>query len=162
MSLAAYAAVVAYTLTRGGPLVGILAVFDAIGAAILCAVLWRGSLELLPWALATGGGAYAGTLYLAGHHTDEAVPLVAAALLVCGELAAWSLDTRWHVTAEAAVLRRRALGLAALVGAGLVASGAVIVFSGAAVGSGLVLTTLGAAAAVGSVGAGVALLVRGR
>jgi hypothetical protein len=154
--------VVAYTLTRGGPLVGILAVFDAIGAAILLVVLWRGSLELLPWALATGGGAYAGTLYLAGRHTDQAVPLIAAGLLLCSELAAWSLDARWRVTAEAAVLRRRALALGALVGAGIVGSGAVIVFSGAAVGSGLVLTTLGAAAAVAAVGAGVALLVRGR
>ena len=153
---------VAYTLTRGGPLVGVLAIFAAIGAAILLYVLWRGSLELLPWALATGGGAYTGTLYFAGHHTDQAVPLVAAALLVCSELAAWSLDARWRVTAEGAVLRRRALALAALVVAGLVGSGAVVVFSGAAVGSGLVLTTLGAAAAVAAVGSGVALLVRGR
>jgi len=154
--------VAADAVARSGSFAGVVVVIAAIGAVILMLVLWRGFLDLLPWGLATGGSAYVATLFFDGHRTDGAAPLVGAALLLSGELAAWSLDARWRVTAEAAVLRRRALALAALLGASIAGSGGVIALSGVGAGSGLVLTTLGAAAAVGAVGVGVALLVRGR
>ena len=150
----------AYAIARSGALGGVVAVIAALGALMLVVVLWRDWIELLAWALLTGAGAYASTLFLDHHHVDGAAPLVATALLVCGELAAWSLDARWHVAAEAAVLRRRALALGALVLAGLTASAIVVALAGVNAGGGLALTTLGAAAAVAAVGISVALLRR--
>jgi hypothetical protein len=81
-------------------------------------------------------------------------------LLLCGELAAWSLDERVRVDAEPGVLARRATAIGALVGAGLVASAAVVAVAAAPAGNGLSWTAIGAAAAVGAVGIGVVVARR--
>jgi hypothetical protein len=160
-SALAYAGVAAYAIARASEVGGLVAGIAALGAALLAVVLVRGVQELLAWALATLGGAYAASLAVSGRAVDEAAPLVAVAFLLCGELAAWSLDERWRIAAEAAVLRRRVVALAMLAGAGLVASAAVIAVAAAPGGSGLAWTTLGAAAAVCAVGAGVVVARRG-
>ena len=145
---------------RAGELAGLVATLGALGGLILIATLWREWEELLPWALATLGGAYAATLFVNRGAVDGGAPLVAAGLLLCGELAAWSLDERWSIRAEQAVWRTRGAALGALTLAGLAAAAVVVAVAGAGTGSGLAWTTLGAASAVGAVGVGVALLRR--
>jgi len=98
---------------------------------------------------------------VAGGGVDDAAPLVATGLLLCGELAAWSLDARWRIAEDETVVRRRALAVGALALAGLAASALVVAVALAPAGRGVAWTTLGAASAVGVVGAAVALLRRG-
>jgi len=77
-------------------------------------LLVRADAELVPWPLACLGTAYAVALVVAGRAVDNAAPLVAVGLLLCGELAAWSIDERLRIPEERAVVRARALALAAL------------------------------------------------
>lgn len=160
-SALAYAGVAAYAVARASEVGGLVAGIGTVGAALLVVVLARGVQELLAWSLGTLGGAYAVSLAVSGRAVDEAAPLVAVALLVCGELAAWSLDERWRIAADAAVSWRRVVALALLAAAGLVGAAAVIAVAAAPAGRGLAWTTLGAAAAVCAVGAGVAVARRG-
>jgi hypothetical protein len=157
----AYAGVLAYAVAHASEVGGLVAGIGAVGAVLLAAVLVRGAQELLGWSLATLGGAYAVSLAVSGRAVDEAAPLVAAALLLCAELAAWSLDERRRIAAQPAVVRRRAVALAILAGAGLAAAALVIAVAAAPAGRGLAWATLGAAAAVCAVGAGVAVARRG-
>jgi len=127
---------------------------------LLALALWREGEEPIPWALGVLAAAYAATLFVHRGSVDEGAPLVAAGLLLCGELAAWSLDARGRIRAEQAVLQRRIAALAALLLAGLAASSAVVLTAGANAGRGLAWTTLGAASAVAVVAAAVVLLRR--
>jgi hypothetical protein len=123
-------------------------------------VLVRGARELLSWSLGVLAGAYAVSIGIHSGSVDEAVPLVAVGLLLCGELAAWSLDERVRIAAEPGVLARRAVAIAVLAGAGLIAAAAVVAIAAAPAGEGLAWTGIGAAAAVGAVGIVVAVARR--
>ena len=151
----------AYAASRTGALAGLVLVIGGIGALVLAVVLVRAVDELLPWALLPLGGAYGIPVVAAGHGVDQGAPLVAAGLLVCGELAAWSLDERWRIAAERVVVRRRAVALGALVLVGLAAATAVVAIADAPPGRGLSWTVVGAVAAVGAVGIGVFAARRG-
>ena len=142
----------AYAAARVPNVAALVAGIGAVGAVLLAFVLVRSADELLPWALIFLGGAYAVSLFVHGASVDESAPLVAAGLLLCGELAAWSLDERDAVAAEREVVLRRAVALAALALASLGAAAAVIAFAAAPAGGGLGWTVLGAAAAVLVVG----------
>jgi hypothetical protein len=144
-----YGAVAAYAVTREPQFAPIVAPVAALGALLLLFVLARGTDDVLGWSLGLAGAAYAGATIAHGTHVDEAAPLVAVALLLCGELSAWSLDERPHVAAERGVLAARAAGVAALAVASLAVSALVVALSVASVGGGLLWTVLGAAAAVG-------------
>jgi hypothetical protein len=159
-SALAYAAVLAYGVWRAGNLRGLAAAIGVLGAVLLGAVLLRGVQELLSWSLGVLGGAYAVSIGVHGGSVDEAVPLVAVGLLLCGELAAWSLDERVPIDAEPGVHARRATAIGTLAGAGLVAATAVVAIAAAPAGNGLAWTGIGAAAAVGAVGIGVAVARR--
>ncbi len=152
----------AWAIARAPAYGGLLVAIGAVGAVLLAVVLRRGSEELLPWALVPPGAAYGVALAAHGGAVDAAAPLVAVGLLLCGELAAWSLDARWAIAAEERVVLRRAGALGALALAGLAAATLVVAIAAAPAGRGLVWTTLGAAAAVAAVGAGVALARRSR
>jgi hypothetical protein len=152
--------VLAYAVWRAGDLRGLAAAIGVLGAVFLASVLVRGVQELLSWSLVVLAGAYAVSIGVHGGSVDEAVPLVAVALLLCGELAAWSLDERVPIAAEPGVLARRATAIGALAGAGLVASAAVVAIAAAPAGNGLGWTAIGAAAAVGAVGIGVVVARR--
>jgi hypothetical protein len=154
--------VAAYAVAHASEVGGLVAAIGAVGGALLAVVLVRGAQDLLAWSLATLGAAYAVSLAVSGRAVDEAAPLVAVALLLCAELAAWSLDERWRIAAEPAVVRRRALALGGLAAAGLLAATLVIAVAAAPAGRGLAWTTLGAAAAVCAAGAGVAVSRRSR
>ena len=138
----------AYATARVPTKAGIVLVVGGIGAALLGLVLWRGLDELLAWSLTLLGIAYTVSLLLHGRGVDGAAPLVAAGLLVCAELAAWSLEERYPVAAETRVVVARLWALAGLVGAGLAASALVVALAAAPAGAGLAWTVLGAAAAV--------------
>jgi hypothetical protein len=152
--------VVAWAATRATAIGGLVAAIGAVGAVLLAVVLWRGAEELLAWALLAAGAAYGIALAVHGGRVDAAAPLVAAGLLLCGELAVWSLDARWRIAAEEAVVRRRATALGALVLAGVAVAALVVSIAVAPAGSGLPWTTVGAVAAVGAVAIGVALARR--
>lgn len=147
----------AYAISRATGVGGLIGGIGAIGAVLLLVVLVRGVHDLLAWALGMLAAAYVVSLLVHGGAVDERSPLVAVALLLCGELAVWSLDERWRIAAEGPVVRRRAVGLALLAAAGLTAAAAVVAVAAAPPGRGLAWTTLGAAAAVCAVAAGIAV-----
>jgi hypothetical protein len=144
--------VLAYAAARAPDVAALVAGIGAVGALLLAFVLVRGVDELLSWALVLLGGAYTVSLLVHGAAVDEGAPLVAAGLLLCGELAAWSLDERHAIAAEREVVLRRAVAVALLALAGLGAAAAVVGFAAAPAGGGLGWTVLGTAAAVLVVG----------
>jgi len=131
-----------------------------IGALLLLLLLARGADEVLPWALGCLGAGYALSLVGGGSGVDEGVPLVAVALLLCAELAVWSLDERPGISAERPVVAGRVVGLVLLALASLAAATLIAALTAAPVGGGLAWTVLGAAAAVLTVGVA-ARLARG-
>jgi len=130
-----------------------IAGIGGIGALLLAVVLFARADELLPWALATLGGAYALSLVAhAGGGVDGRAPLVAAGLFACGELAAWSVQERHDHATPFAITLARGVAIAGLTVAGLAVAGLVLAVSAAPAGNGLAWTVLGAAAAVAILG----------
>lgn len=157
LSACVYGAVLAYVLTRSREAALGTGALGALGALCLAWALVRANADLVPWPLALLGAAYAIALLVRGSGVDDAAPLVAVGLLLCGELAAWSLDERFAIRAERAVVTARASALGALAFGSLMAAALVIALASAPQGSGLAWTILGAASAVAIVGAAVAL-----
>jgi hypothetical protein len=152
LSALAYASVLAYASTRDKQVVPLTVAIGGIGGALLVFALLRRVDDVMPWAIVLLGAAYAIALFVGNNGIDNAAPLVAAGLLLCSELAAWSFDERWRVKAERAVVVARGTAVALLVLAGLGASALVLALAAAPIGGGLVWTVLGAAAAVCVVG----------
>jgi hypothetical protein len=75
---------------------------------------------------------------------------VAVLLLICGELAAWSVDERFDIRAEPEVAWRRGMTVTVLALAGLAVATLVVALSAVPPSHGLGWTVLGAAAAVGA------------
>ena len=149
----------AYAAGREPKLASIISGIGAVGAVVLALVLVRRMDDLLPWALIPLGIAYTVSLVVHGSGVDGGAPLVAAGLLLCAELAVWSLDEQHAIAAERAVWVARATALGALAAVGVAASGLVVALS-LAPGSGLAWTVLGAAASVLVVGLAVRLARR--
>jgi hypothetical protein len=145
---AVYVGVLAYVCTRKPEIGPLLGAIGGVGALLLLLVLVRGWDEMLPWSLVLLGGAYAVAIAARGGEIDEAAPLVAAGLLLCGELATWSLDERGGIAVERAVVRERAAAVALLALAGLLVSALVLALAAAPVGGGLGWTVVGAGAVV--------------
>jgi hypothetical protein len=123
---------------------------------LLALALTRRHDDLLPWVVIPLGIAYTVSLVLHGSGVDGGAPLVAAGLLLCAELAAWSIDEQFAIPAERAVVLARGSALVALVLGSLVVATLVVALS-LVPASGLAWTVLGAAAAVGVVGLAVRL-----
>jgi hypothetical protein len=134
--------------TRVAP---VTATLGGIGALLLLLMLWRGLDDLLGSALLLVGGSYVLGLYASHRALDEAAPLVAIALLACGELATWSLEARQPIRGEAGLTLVRLRAVAVLVAAGAAAAALVIVAGGTNLGGGLAWAVLGVASAVGVV-----------
>jgi hypothetical protein len=144
--------VLAYACTLKPQLVIFTAGVGAVGAAMLAWVLVRAQDELLPWAVLCVATAYAVGVTVRGSRLDEAAPLVAAGLLLCAELASWSVAEKHGIAAERAVVLLRARAVAALVASGLAAAALVVGLSAAPGGAGFGWTLVGAVAAVLAVG----------
>jgi hypothetical protein len=136
-----------------------LVAIGGVGAVLLALVLLRRLDGLLPWAIVPLGITYTAALATHGSGVDGRAPLVAVAMLVCAELAAWSLDEYHPIAADRDVVTARAGALGALAAASLAASGLSVALS-LAPGSGLGWTVLGAAASVLVVAVAVRLALR--
>lgn len=163
MSALAYGGVLAYAIVHEPTFTAAIAGIGGVGAVFLAVVLLGRSEALLPWALACVGGAYVLSLFArGGSGVDEGVPFVAAGVLACGELAAWSRQERATFSAPRAIMTARAVALLALVLGGLAAAALVLAVSAVPAGAGLAWTVAGAAAAVGVLGVAVRLAQRAR
>lgn len=124
----------------------------ALGGLFLAFVLALRAEALLPWSLAVLGGAYALAVLAKDTAVDGRAPLVGAGLLLCGELAAWSLQERGRIATPPTLTSARAVAVSVLVLAGLVAAAVVVSLSAVPAGRNLSWTVLGAAATVAIVG----------
>jgi len=147
LSALAYGCVLTLVMLRGSTVRPLTVALGCVGGLFLALVLVKAADDLLSWALALVGVAYALALLTRGAGVDETAPLVGAGLLLCGELATWSLDERWHVRAERALVLGRAAAVAALVVAGLAAAAIVVALAAVPTGAGLAWTVAGALAA---------------
>jgi hypothetical protein len=114
-------------------------------------VLARGADELLGSAPLLLGAAYVLGLLVGRRSLDDAAPLVGAGLLLCAELATWSLELRFRVALEPALRAQRVRAVGLLVFAGLAAASLVLVVAATSLGSGLAWSVLGSAAALGAI-----------
>jgi hypothetical protein len=147
--------VLADVLARAGSTAGYLAPAAALGTLLLVAALAFDG-QGLGAALWLGGATY--VVFVVSeehHHVEPTAPIVAVLLLLCGELAAWSLDDRWRIQADASLVWRRGVAVAALGLAGLTVATVVVALDAVPSSHGLALTVAGAAAAVGAAGIGV-------
>jgi hypothetical protein len=125
-----------------------------LGAVLLfSALVFRGG--GLGAALFLAGATYVAAVAVAGGGADASAPLVAVLLLLCGELAAWSVDERFDIRAEPEVAWRRVMAVSTLALAGLAGATLVVALSAVPPSHGLGWTVLGAAAAVGAAGTGI-------
>jgi hypothetical protein len=147
----AYGGVLAWSCALAPKVLPVTLTLGGVGALLLGFVLVRGLVELLGSAVLIVAACYVLGLFAGRHTLDEAAPLVAAALLACTELAAWSLDERPRVVGDRGLAAARARAVALLVLCGLGAAALVLVVAAAPGGGGLAWTVLGAAAAVGVV-----------
>jgi hypothetical protein len=129
------------------------------GALLLAGALLRATAALVPWALASLGGAYALALVLSDADLDARVGFVAAGLLLAGELAYWSVEARDWPLEDSAAARVRLAGILILALA-TVTVGTLLVAAGAAVPAGAELVQV--AGALGAIGALLALALLAR
>ena len=106
-----------------------------------------------------GGGTYVVFLIAAHPRIDAAAPLVAVLLLLCGELAAWSVDERWRMRTDPVLVGRRAGAVGLLAFGGLALATVAVVLGAAPSAHGLAWTIAGGLSAVAAAGTAI-LLVR--
>jgi hypothetical protein len=131
--------------------------FLALVAAIVLA--WA---PLIPVAAALAGGLYAVELAIADAPLDVAAPAVGAGLLLCAELAYWSLDERQRWRGDAGEGLRRAAFVALLGVAAFLVGALLLVLVDVVRARGLTLDLLGAAAAAATLVVIVAAASRGQ
>ncbi|MBV8066049.1 MAG: hypothetical protein JOY73_11025 [Actinobacteria bacterium] len=136
------------------------ATLGALGAVVLVYLLVRATPAALAWPPALLGAGYAIAIVVHGRSVDDAAPLVAVGLLLCGELASWSIDARLRIATERVVVRARAVALSSLAFVSLGVAALVVALASAPTGAGLAWTALGAAAVVGVVAVAVGLARR--
>jgi hypothetical protein len=130
-----------------------------LGALLVIAALVRPAAALVPWGLASLGGAYALALVLSDRDLDPRAGFVAAGLFLVGELTYWSLEARDWPDEDSAAARVRLAGMLILALAGATV-GTLLVAAGAAVPADLGLVQV--AGALGAVGAVLALALLAR
>ena len=133
----------------------------AVSFVALVAGVVLGWALLIPAAAALAGGLYAAELAIADAPLDVAVPAVAAGLLVCTELAYWSLEERTRWIGQAGESLRRAAVVALLGASAFLVAATLLALVDVLRARGLALDLLGALAAV-TVLATVVLVARGR
>jgi hypothetical protein len=150
-SAAVYGGVVAWSCVLSPRIAPLTLFVGGAGALLLGFVLVRGADELLGSALLLLGAAYVLGLLVGRRSLDEAAPLVGAGLLLCAELATWSLELRFRVALDPALQLQRARAVALLVLAGLASASLVVVVAATSIGGGLAWSVVGSAAAFGAI-----------
>lgn len=148
LSLLTALGVVVYAASRQIELAAVVAIVGGLGCLLLLFMLWRRAEDVLAWVILLLGLAYVLTILVHAHGVDEGAPLVAAALLLCSELAVWSCGEHARVRPERGVVVARGVALGGLVVAGLAVSALVVALTAAPIGGGFGWTALGAVAAV--------------
>jgi len=151
LSAAAYGGVLAWSCLLSTRVLPVTLFLGGAGALLLGLVLARGLDELLGSALLLLAASYVLGLLVGRHSLDDAAPLVGASLLLCAELATWSLELRFRVALEPALRLQRVRAAGLLVFAGLAAASLVLVVAATSIGGGLAWAMLGSAAAVGAI-----------
>jgi hypothetical protein len=134
-------------------------VFGVLGLQLVAAAVVRPAAALVPWGVASLGGAYALALVLSDRDLDPRAGFVAAGLFLVGELAFWSVEARDWPEEDSAAARVRLAGMLILGLAGATV-GTLLVAAGAAVPADLGLVQV--AGALGAVGAVLALALLAR
>jgi hypothetical protein len=134
--------------------VGAIAFVALVGGIVL------GWTPLVPAAAALAGGLYGVELAIADAPLDAAAPAVVAALLLCTELAYWSLEERTRWRGDAGDGLRRVAVVALLGVAAFLVAGLLLALVDAVRARGLALDLLGAAAAAAVLG--MVMLLAGR
>ena len=127
---------------EAGARVGAVAFLALIAGIVLA---WP---ALVPLAAALAGGLYGAELAISDAPLDVAAPAVAAALLLCTELAYWSLEERTRWRGDPGDGLRRTAVVALLGGSALLVAALLLVLVDAVRARGLALDLLGAVAAV--------------
>lgn len=153
-AVAAYEGVLADALTRAPSPVRAFVPGAVLGTLLLVLALVSGG-RGLGAALFLAGGTYVAAVAAAGDGVDASALLVAVLLLLCGELAAWSIDERLRIRSEELLVWRRGAAVGALALGGLAVAALVVALSAVQPNHGLGWTVLGAAAAVGAAGTGI-------
>jgi len=146
--VAAYGGVLAWSSLLAPKFTPVTLFLGGVGLLLLVLVIVRGLDDLLGSSLLLVGACYVVALFVGRHPLDEAAPLVGGALLLCSELATWSLEERHSVAASRALRLARVRAVGLLVFAGIGVGTLVLVASNTSVGGGLLWTVLGAGAAV--------------
>jgi hypothetical protein len=146
--------VVADALARAPSPVAAFVPGAVLGLLLLLTALVFGGFGL-GGALFLAGATYVAAVASAGQSVDASALLVAALLILCGELSAWSLDERLELEAEPALTTRRGVAVATLGLSGLAAAALVVALSSVGPSHGLGWTVLGAAAALAAAGSGI-------
>lgn len=150
-SAAAYGGVLVWACLLSTRVLPLTLFLGGAGALLLGLVLSRGHDELLGSALLLLAAAYILGLLVGHHSLDQAAPLIGAALLLCAELATWSLEFRFRVALEPALRLQRVRAVGLLAFSGLAAASLVLAVAATSVGGGLAWSLLGSAAAVGAI-----------
>ena len=151
LSAVAYGGVLAWSCVLSMRVAPLTLFLGGAGALLLGFVLVRGADELLGSALLLLGAGYVLGLLVGRRSLDDGAPLVGAGLLLCAELATWSLELRFRVALEPALRYQRVRAVGLLVFAGLAAASLVLVVSATSLGGGLAWAIFGSAAAVGAI-----------
>jgi hypothetical protein len=120
----------------------------AVAFVALVAGIVLGWAPMIPLAAVLAGGLYAAELAVADAPLDVAAPAIAAGLLLCTELAYWSLEERTRWRGEAGDGLRRVAFVALLGIAALMVAAVLLALVDAVRAHGLALDLLGATAAV--------------
>jgi len=143
--------VYAYVVLRDATAAPVTGGIGALGLLVLAYALGRGRVSAVAPALAVQGLAYTIMVLVHGRAIDQGAPLVAAGLLLAGELAAWSICERDAIDEERRVWASRGIGVTGLTLGGLAVATLVVALAAAPAGGGLAWTTLGATATVAAI-----------
>ena len=119
----------------------------AVAILSLVAAIVRGWAPLIPVAAVLAGGLYAAELAIADAPIDVAAPAVGAGLLLCAELAYWSLDEQQRWRGDAGNGLRRVAFVAMLGASAFLVAALLLVLVDVVRARGIALDLLGAAAA---------------
>ena len=150
LALAVAAGVAAWPALAGGE--PRLLLVGAVPVALLAAALAARGPAAVTAALALLGGEFALYLVTLADDVDLAAPAIAAGLVVCAELAFWSLESRPGITEEPGGVLRRIGGLATLAALAVAVGTALLGVAEVGAGRPAALELIGLAAAVGALG----------